>query len=187
MKAIKEKRKEKSIIMKDKLAEKQERLRQLEKQHDKERKMIMKKLETMENKKKMLDKAKEENLLRIKSVRDNKFEKTKLNKSMIELKEQERRENILYDEEEKFQRVRSKENRCNSIKHYSRFQTIGYQKEKDRKMKDFLKQMNILQNQSIIKKNPKQRWQIYINKLRKEAEERRKEEEKRMEKIMGIN
>ena len=173
--------------MKDKLAEKQEKLRLLEKMHDKERKMIIKKLETMENKKKMWDKVKEENLLRIKSLRNNKFEKAKMNKSMIELKEQERRENILYDEEEKFNRVKSKENRCNSMKHYSRYQTIGYQKEKDRKMKDFLKQMDILQSQSIIKKNPKQRRQIYINKLRKEAEERRKEEEKRLEKLMGIN
>lgn len=173
--------------MKDKLAEKQEKLRLLEKMHDKERKMIIKKLETMENKKKMWDKVKEENLLRIKSLRNNKFEKAKMNKSMIDLKEQERRENILYDEEEKFNRVKNKENRCNSMKHYSRYQTIGYQKEKDRKMKDFLKQMDILQSQSIIKKNPKQRRQIYINKLRKEAEERRREEEKRLEKLMGIN
>ena len=36
MKALKKKRKEKSLIMKDKLAEKQEKLIQLEKQHDKE-------------------------------------------------------------------------------------------------------------------------------------------------------
>ena len=173
--------------MRDKLAEKQEKLKELEKQHDKERKMIIKKLENMENKKRMLDKIKEENLLRIKTLRDNKFEKAKLNKSMIELREEERRENILYDEEEKFYRVRCKENRCNSLKLNSRFQTIGYQKEKDEKMKNFLKQMNALQSQSIIKKNEKQRKQIYINKLRKEAEERRKKKKKRMEKLMGIN
>ncbi len=88
MKTLKQKRKEKSLIMKDKLAEKQEKLIQLEKQHDQERQLIMKKLETMENKKNALDKVKEENLLRIKTLRNNKFEKTKLNRSMIELKEQ---------------------------------------------------------------------------------------------------
>ena len=181
MKALKQKRKEKSLIMKDKLAEKQEKLIQLEKQHDQERQLIMKKLETIENKKNALDKVKEENLLRIKTLRNNKFEKTKLNRSMIELKEQERRENILYDEENKFDRILNKENRYNSKKLYSRFQTIGYQKEKDEKMKNFLKQMDILKSQSIIKKNDKQKRQIYINKLRKEAEERRKEEEKRLE------
>ena len=185
MKALKQKRKEKSLIMKDKLAEKQEKLIQLEKQHDQERQLIMKKLETMENKKNALDKVKEENLLRIKTLRNNKFEKTKLNRSMIELKEQERRENILYDEETKFDRILHKENRYNSKKLSSRFQTIGYQKEKDEKMKNFLKQMDILKSQSIIKKNDKQKRQIYINKLRKEAEERRKEEEKILEKLMG--
>jgi hypothetical protein len=52
-------------------------------------------------------------------------------------------------------------------------------------MKNFIKQRNILQSQSIIKKNAKQRRQIYIDKLRREAEERRKEEEKRME-LLGI-
>ena len=91
MKALNQKRKEKSMIMKDKLAEKKEKLIQLEKQHDIERKLIMKKLETMENKKNALDKIKEENLLRNKTLRDNKFEKTKLNRYTIELKEQERR------------------------------------------------------------------------------------------------
>ena len=185
MKALNQKRKEKSVIMRDKLAEKQEKLRELEKKHDKERKMIMKKIETMELKKRALDKLKEEHLLRIKSHRDNKLEKAKLNKSMLELKQQERRENILYDEEEKFDRAINKENKCNSMKNISIYQTIGYQKEKDRKIKNFLKQRNLLQSQSIIKKNDKQRRQIYINKLRKEAEERRREEEKRMEKLMG--
>ena len=60
------------------------------------------------------------------------------------------------------------------------------EKEKDQKIKDFLKQMNILQSQSIIKKSKKERKQIYIDKLRKDAEERKKEEEKRMDKLMGL-
>ena len=186
MKGINQKRKEKSIIIRDKLTEKKERLKELEKKLDKDRKNIMKKLETMELKKKALDKVKEENLLRIKTLRDNKFEKARLNKSMIDLKEQERRENILYDEEEKFDRALSKENKCNSIQSFSRYQTIGYQKEKEEKMKNFFRQMSVLQSQSIIKKTMKQRKQIYINKLKKEAEERRKEEEKRLE-LLGIS
>ena len=41
--------------------------------------------------------------------------------------------------------------------------------------------MNLLKNQSIMKKNDRQKRQIYIAKLRKEAEERKKEEEKRLE------
>ena len=48
-------------------------------------------------------------------------------------------------------------------------------------MKYFLKEMNNLKNQSIMKKNDRQKKQIYIAKLRREAEERKKEEEKRLE------
>ena len=68
-----------------------------------------------------------------------------------------------------------------SIKSNSRHKTIGLQKSKEEKMKYFLKEMNLLKNQSIMKKNDRQKRQIYIAKLRKEAEERKKEEEKRLE------
>ena len=54
-------------------------------------------------------------------------------------------------------------------------------------MKEFLKELNALQNESIIKKTEKQKKQIYINKLKKDAEERKKEEEKKMDKLMGLS
>lgn len=187
MKALKEKRKEKSIIIKNKLKEKQEILKDLEKKHDIQRNLIMKKLDTMQLKKKELDKKKEASLLKIKTLRDTRFEKTRYNRSMLELKERKRRENILLDEEEKFDRALSKENKCYSLKSISMYQTIGYQKKKDKKMKEFLKELNALQNESIIKKTEKQKKQIYINKLKKDAEERKKEEEKKMDKLMGLS
>ena len=169
--------------MRDKLTEKQEKLKQLEKKNDKERQLIMKKLEKIQLKKLSIDKMKEENLLRLKSIRDTRFEKAKINKSMLEIKEKERIENILFGEEERFDRVLHRENKVDNMKSFSRYQTIGYQKEKDKKMKYYIKQRNLLQNESIIKKTLKQRRQIYINKLKKEAEERRKEEEKRLEQL----
>ena len=43
MKAINEKREEKSIVMKDKLKEKEERLKELEKKNNRERKLLIKK------------------------------------------------------------------------------------------------------------------------------------------------
>ena len=48
-------------------------------------------------------------------------------------------------------------------------------------MKLFLKEMNNLKNQSIMRKNDRQKRQMYLNKLRREAEERKREEEKRLE------
>lgn len=187
MKALNEKRKEKSIIIQDKLKEKKERLKDLEIKNDNERKLIIKKLETMQLKKSEFDKKKEENLMKIKSLRDNKFEKTRYNRSMLELKELEKRRNILNNEENKMDRVLSKENRCNSVKRITRYQSIGYQKEKDQKMKNFLKELSNLKSESIMKKNDRQKRQIYINKLKKDAEERKKEEEKKLEKLMGIS
>ena len=46
MKAINEKREEKSIVMKDKLKEKKEREKELEKKNNRERKLLIKKLES---------------------------------------------------------------------------------------------------------------------------------------------
>ncbi len=182
MKALNEKRRDKSRKFNDKLSEKQERIKELQQQHDKERNKLIKKFENFEKKKNILEKVKEENLFKMKTSRDNKFLKIKLNKSMIELKEKERIENILYDEEEKIYRVLTKDNRCNSMKSLCRNKTIGFQKEREQKIKRFLKAMSALQSQSIIKKSERQRRQIYINKVREEERKRKEEEEKRLEK-----
>ena len=135
----------------------------------------------MQEKKNELDKIKEENLMKIKSSRELKFEKMRTNRSAIELIENKRRQSILIDEEEKFDRALNRENKNDSIKSNSRYKTLGEQKYKDEKMKLFLKEMNNLKNQSVMKKNDRQKKQIYINKLRREAEETKKEEEKRLE------
>ena len=78
-----------------------------------------------------------------------------------------------------------KENKNDAIKSSSKYKTLGQQKFKEEKMKYFLKEMNLLKNQSIMKKNDRQKKQMYINKLRREAEERKREEEKRLE-AMGL-
>ena len=171
MKALNEKREEKSTVMKDKLKEKEERLKELEKKNNQERKLIIKKLERMQQKKNELDRLKEEKLVKLRNLRDSKFERMRTNKSAIEEREKKRRENILFDEEEKFDRALNRENKNDSIKSNSRHKTIGLQKSKEEKMKYFLKEMNLLKNQSIMKKNERQKKQMYIAKLRKEAEE----------------
>ena len=175
MKDLNEKRKEKSTIMKDKLKEKQERLKELEKKNNLERKLLIKKLERMKQKKNELDRLKEEKLIKIKNLRDSKLERMRTNKSAIEEREKKRRESILYDEEEKFDKALNKANKNDSFKSNSRHKTLGLHKSKEEKMKYFLKEMNLLKNQSIMKKNDRQKRQIYIAKLRKEAEERKKE------------
>ena len=74
----------------------------------------------MQEKKNELDKIKEENLMKIKSSRELKFEKMRTNRSAIELIENKRRQSILIDEEEKFDRALSKENKYNYLKLFSK-------------------------------------------------------------------
>ena len=181
MKAINEKREEKSVVMKDKLKEKQEKLKELEKKNNHERKLLIKKLEKMQLKKNELDKQKEEKLNKIKTIRDGKFIHVRTNKSAIEEKYKKRRDNILFEEEERFDRALNRETKNDSIKSNSRTRTLGQQKYRDEKLKLFLKEMNNLKNQSIMRKNDRQKRQMYLNKLRREAEERKREEEKRLE------
>ena len=66
-------------------------LKELEKKNNRERKLLIKKLERMQEKKNELDKIKEENLMKIKSSRELKFEKMRTNRSAIELIENKRR------------------------------------------------------------------------------------------------
>ena len=167
--------------MKDKLKEKQEKLKELEKKNNHERKLLIKKLEKMQLKKNELDKQKEEKLNKIKTIRDGKFIHVRTNKSAIEEKYKKRRDNILFEEEERFDRALNRETKNDSIKSNSRTRTLGQQKYRDEKMKLFLKEMNNLKNQSIMRKNDRQKRQMYLNKLRREAEERKREEEKRLE------
>ena len=163
------------------MKEKQEKLKELEKKNNHERKLLIKKLEKMQLKKNELDKQKEEKLNKIKTIRDGKFIHVRTNKSAIEEKYKKRRDNILFEEEERFDRALNRETKNDSIKSNSRTRTLGQQKYRDEKMKLFLKEMNNLKNQSIMRKNDRQKRQMYLNKLRREAEERKREEEKRLE------
>ena len=187
MKAKNERNREKSNQMKEKLVEKQEKIREIEKKNDKDRKLIIKKMESMEKKKIKLDKIKEDNLLKLIAIRNNNLEKTRTNKSILELKAKKKIADILFDEEEKFHRVLGRQHSINNLKSYSQIRVIDAQKEKEKKMKDFLKKMNSLQNSSVMKKTERQKKAIYLNKLKREEEERKKEEEKRLDKLMGIS
>ena len=146
----------------------------------------MHKLEEMETKKLMHDKEKSEILRKIKMIREEQFERAKENKTSLENIEKKWRDNILYDEKVRFDLALGKENRCRSMKSVSRYKVVYRDKKLNEKMKEFLKQRNILQNESILKKSQKQRREIYNNILRMEAERKKKEQEKKMEELMGF-
>ena len=59
----------------------------------------------MQAKKSELDRINKEKLMKIRSLRESKFERMRTNNGAIEEREKKRRENLLYDEEENFDRL----------------------------------------------------------------------------------
>ena len=183
MKEKKEKQNEKKMIANDKLQEKQEKLKELEKKNEKNRKKIIKKIETMEKKKILIDQQKENHLQKIKDIRNNHLKETNINKKMISKEEELKRGDILYFENYRFDRALGKDNGNKKRRAISQYRSIAHQIEDQEKMKDFMKVINTLQDDSITKKNDRQKRQMYNEKVRKEREEKRKEDEKRLEKL----
>lgn len=186
MKAKNEKEKKYSRDMKEKLIEKKEKLKELEKQYDKERHAIMEKLEKMQSKKKESDKVKEEKYKKIKNIREKYYAKTLVNKSLLAKEQEEKRDNILNEEGIKLERAFDKENKNDSMRLSFRVRTISSQKDSEDEMRIYLRLRNNLQNESMIKRTDEQRRKIYLDKLRKEAEERRIKREEKLEK-MGLS
>ena len=183
MKEKKERLKEKKEISNNKLIEKQERLRELDKKNDNQRKKILKKIEAMEMKKKQIDKEKEEYLQSLREIRDNHLKETNNNKILLTKEEDEIRKDILDYENYKFDLALGKDNGVKKKRANSQYKSIESQKEEEQKMKDFMKIMNTLQDDSVFKKNEKQKRKMYNEKVKKEKEEKRKEEEKKLEKL----
>ena len=183
MKEKKEKQNEKKQISRDKLQEKQEKLKELDKQNEKNKKKVIKKIEVMEKKKMQIDKEKELHLQRIKNIRDNHLKETNIHKKMISKEQELRREDILDYEIYRFDKALGKDYGNNKKRAISQNKSIAQQIEDQEKMKEFMKVICTLQDDSITKKNDKQKRQMYNEKVRKEREEKRKEEEKRLEKL----
>lgn len=183
MKEKKEKQNEKKQIASDKLEEKKEKLKELDKKNEKNRKKILKKIEVMEKKKLLLDKEKEEYIHKIKDIRNNFLKETNNNKILLSKEEDLRRDDILYFENYKFDKALGKDYGDKKKRANSQYRTIANQKEDEQKMKDFMKELSSLRDESIIKKNDQQKRAMYNEKVRKEREEKRKEEEKKLEKL----
>ena len=53
----------------------------------------------------------------------------------------------------------------------------------EKNLSDFYRRMNALKDQSIYKKSPEERYKIYKNLKREEAERKKKELEEKLEKL----
>ena len=183
MKEKREKLREQKKIEKDKLAQKQERLRLLDEQNEKQRKNILRKIRKMEKKKEELDRRKDEFYQQIKEGMNMKVQGTIENKNNISKEEDLKREEVLEYESYVFNKIKEREAGTFSKRAQSQSRTIQNQKDNQVKMREFKKIMNSLQDNSVTNKNDKQKRKMYNEKVKKDLEEKRKEEEKRLEKL----
>ena len=163
--------------------EKREKIKELDLENDKQRKLIMKKIKNMEKKKIELDKRKDEFYQRIKEDINTHLEGAKNNKNLLQKEEEEKREDILDYENYKFNLALEKELGIQSKRANSQYKSLEKQREVENRMKEFKKIMNSLQDDSVSTKNEKQRRLLYNEKVKKEREEKKREEEKKLEKL----
>ena len=119
-------------------------------------------------------------------ARNELFKKIQSNKKQLERIEFLRREDILFEENNKIGRLYSPDigrQTCMSNLHNIQSKTLIISKEDYELRKEFLRKMNQLKSESVSNKSYKERRRLYLNKLRAEAEKRRKEEEERLEKL----
>jgi hypothetical protein len=184
MKDKKEKQREKSRKLCEKLIEKQERLQKLKKEREKYKKKLENKIEIMARKKELYDRKRDVELQNIKRQREELFKRNQINKKEIEKEEELRREDILFEENNIFERVQDRENWGKRDINNIQNKTFNLFQEDIELRKNFLKQLSKLKEESVSKKSDKQKRKIYTDKLKAEAERKRKEEELRREDIL---
>ncbi len=137
----------------------------------------------MEKRKLEFDKKKEEIYQRKKEENNNHLQNAKDKQNQLQKEENERREDILFYENYKFNLALEKEAGNKSKKQNSQIKTIENQKEAENKLKEFKKIMTTLQVDSVKTKTDEERRKMYNEKVKKEREEKKKEEEKELEKL----
>ena len=130
-----------------------------------------------------MDKKRDMEYQNMKNKRTKLFKKIKINKKEIEKEEELRREDILFEEQNKLGRIPLRDDFGRTELNNIRSKTLVLFQEDYELRKDFLKKLSKLKEESVSKKSDKQKRKMYTDKLRAEAERRRKEEEERMEKL----
>ncbi len=178
-KALRQKTKEKNT----KLKEKTERIEELEKENEKKSKELLAKIRKREALKQKFEKEKEERLKEEMRQREEKMRRCNTQKIELMKEQNERRLDILDYQYELIIRGKKRDN-MNELKRINASErTVINQMTLEKNLSDFYKRMNLLKNQSIYKKSPEERYKIYKNLKREEAERKKKELEEKLESL----
>ena len=187
MKDKRKKQKEKTKAIFEKLIEKKERIENIRKSQEKNRKKLEKALNKASiRQKEILDKNKENKFNKIVETRNQLYNDAQKRKRELQNEEELRREDILFQENNKIGKLYNSQavgKREASNIQKIQAKTLVLSKEDYELRKDFLKKMSKLKSESVSNKSQKERRKLYLDKLRIEAEKRKKEEEERLEKL----
>ena len=177
--ALKQKKKEKRT----KLKEKNERMEEIERKNKERENNLIKKILKRQAIKEKSDKQRQEKFSMEKNKREEKMKKCLTQKIEIMKEQNERRLDILDYQLDLLKRGKKKE-KSNELKRISAGERrVMGQMTLEKNLSDFYRRMNILKEQSIYKKTPEERYKMYRNLKREEAERKKKELEEKMEKL----
>ena len=180
-KALRQKTKEKN----NKLKEKTERIEELEKENEKKSKNLLAKIRKREAIKEKYDKQKKDKLEEEMKAREEKMRRCNTQKIELLKEQNERRLDILDYQYELLSRCKKKDN-MNEMKRINAGErTVVNQMNLEKNLSDFYKRMSLLKDQSVYKKTPEQRYKIYKDLKRAEAERKKKELEDKLDKLMN--
>lgn len=160
------------------MIEKAERLVELEKQNEKKRNDILNKIKTMDSKKEIFEKNKYEKILENKKLREQRFASCLKNRKELLVEENERRKDILFYQSIMLGRSLSRDNVFRKKRLNASEKTVNEQMTLEKNLTLFNRKMNMLKSQSIYKKTMEERYKIFKDLKKKEAERKKELEEK---------
>ena len=140
----------------------------------------MKKLQGMEKKRAEKEKEKSDLYENEKKKRLEKLKRAQLHKEEINEDNEEYRQLVLAEQKEILTRGANKDNMTNLKRVNAGEKIVREQLTIENNMKAFRKRMDLIQSASILKKSPEERYAMYKEKKREEAERKKKELEDKM-------
>jgi len=151
---------------------------ELEKQNEKKRNDILNKIKTMDSKKEIFEKTKYEKILENKKLREQRFASCLKNRKELLVEENERRKDILFYQSIMLGRSLSRDNVFRKKRLNASEKTVNEQMTLEKNLTLFNRKMNMLKSQSIYKKTMEERYKIFKDLKKKEAERKKELEEK---------
>lgn len=157
----------------------------MEKANERKGKNLIAKIRKREAVKERYEKEKENKLKEEKKLREEKMNRCKTQKEELLKEQNERRLDILDYQYELLRRGKKKDNMNEMRRINAGERTVNSQMTLEKNLSDFHRRMNQLKDQSVYKKTPEQRYKIYKDLKRAEAERKKKELEDKLDKLMN--